>query len=475
MKNKNSNFSHPEPGHDWHAFPEGAAGLPAVDIEPELTTLPLNRAVFRLAGPAMTSMLLLMIFNLIDIWWVSKLGAAPLAGVSAAAFILWALESAGTLISAGVTAMVARFIGARQPDMANRVAAQGVLIAIAMAILFGAGGILFDRTTFVLMGLQNDVMQAALDYQFYINIGLVNIFGAFTIDAIFRGLGDTKTPMKLISVALVFNILLDPLLIFGVGPFPALGAGGAALATVISHAIPILFGIPILNHRNVKLFSPAIKFSSNLVWRISKIGAPIAFSGIMFSVSYMVLTRYITDYGAHALAALGLGHRIEGLAYFTAVGFSVAAETLVGQNLGAAKPDRAEKAAWISVLHISIILAGVASVFILFPDTIMRLFTNNPQVIEEGKGYLRTIALFEVFLGFEVVLQGAFSGAGNSMPPMVIIVPLTWARIPLAILFSGPLGMQSQGIWLAISLTTGLKGIVLAFWFKRGHWKNKEI
>ncbi len=475
MKKEKSKSPLSEPSRDWHAFPDGSAALPAVEIEPELTTMPLNRAVFRLAGPAMASMLLLMIFNLIDIWWVSKLGAAPLAGTSAAAFILWALESAGTLISAGVTAMIARFIGSRQPELANKVASQGVLIAIAMALFFGIAGILFDRTTFILMGLQNDVLEAALDYQFYINIGLVNIFGAFTIDAIFRGLGDTKTPMKLIGVALVLNIILDPLLMFGVGPFPELGAGGAALATVISHAVPILFGIPLLNSREVKLFSGNIKFNGNLVWRISKIGAPIAFSGIMFSVSYMILTRYITEYGAHALAALGLGHRIEGLAYFTAVGFSVAAETLVGQNLGASKPDRAEKAAWISVLHISILLAVVTAVFVLFPDTIMGLFTKNPQVIEEGRVYLHTIALFEIFLGFEVVLQGAFSGAGNSMPPMVIIVPLTWARIPLAILFSGPLGMASQGIWLAISVTTGLKGMVLAFWFKKGHWKKKEI
>jgi Na+-driven multidrug efflux pump len=189
----------------------------------------------------------------------------------------------------------------------------------------------------------------------------------------------------------------------------------------------------------------------------------------------MVLTRFITDFGAGPLAALGLGHRIEGMSYNVAVGFSFAASTLVGQNLGANKPERAEKAVWLNILYISLFLIFISLVFYFFGRHIIRFFIDDPDVIREGTQYLKVIALCEVFLGFEIVLEGAFSGAGNSLPPMLISVPLTWARIPLSLFFAHTLGMGSLGIWLSISLTTALKGIVMAFWFRRGHWKTHRV
>ncbi|MBN2412796.1 MATE family efflux transporter [candidate division KSB1 bacterium] len=478
MENSSEKFIKKEPSLDWHGTPELVTVLPASEEGPELTRIPLTRAIFKLAWPAITSMVFLMIFNLIDIWWVGKLGAQALAGVSAASFIVWTLQSLATLVETGVNAMVARFIGAKNTELASRVVGQGLIMATVLAVGFGIIGYYCQDMIYQYMGLETGVLLQARSYMFYILIGMTTIFMTFAADAAFRGMGDTKTPLKIISAALFLNLVLDPLLIFGVGPFPRLEAGGASLATVFSHALAVVISIFLLKRRKVHIkisWNLRKFFDFSLVWRITRIGAPIAFSGIMFSVSYMLLTRVITRYGSEPLAALGLGHRIEGLAYFAAVGFSVAAATLVGQNLGAGKPERAEKAAWLSVLYISVLLLAVSMTFFFFGKWIVRFFINDPDVITEGARYLKIIAMFEIFLGLEIVFEGAFGGAGNSLPPMLISVPMTWLRIPLAIVLAHTLGMGSVGIWWAIASTTGMKGLTMALWFRRGNWKTKKV
>lgn len=463
---------------DWHANPEAAAILPTYNHEPELTRIPLSRAIFRLAWPAIGSMVFIMIFGLVDAWWVGKLGAEELAGVSAAAFIMWALQSIAVLVETGVNAMVSRFYGANEKRRAGLVVGQSVFLATFIALLNTGIGLAIQHKTFELMGLQGVVLQSALDYMTVILYGLISIFLGFTLDAAFRGTGDTKTPFVVISIGLTLNMILDPFLIFGIGPFPRMGPGGAALATITAHILIVVAFVFILLRREVTIVfreKASRLFNFDIMWRITKIGAPIATSGFLFSLSYMVLTRFITEFGSGPLAALGLGHRIEGLSYNVAVGFSFAASTLVGQNLGANKPDRAEKATWMTIAYISAFLFVVSLIFFFFGAHIIRFFINDPEVIREGAQYLKIIALFEVFLGFEIVLEGAFGGAGNSLPPMLISVPLTWLRIPLALLLAHTMGLGSLGIWLAISITTGLKGIVMAYWFRRGKWKEQKV
>lgn len=465
----------PQPSPEWPSYPDSAIVLPLVQNEPELTVMPLSRAILRLAGPAITSMLFIMVFQLVDAWWVGKLGAQPLAGVSAAAFLFWALESVATMASTGINAMVARFVGEKNEDKASLVVGQGTLLSILLSLIFSIAGLAFQSKIFKAMGIEAAVATAAADYMTIIFLGLVTIYLSFAIDAAFRGMGDTKTPLKLVASGLTLNMILDPFFIFGLGPFPRMETAGAALATIIGHGFIAVLGIILLQRRKVRIKLNKGFIDFGLLWRITRIGAPIAFSGLMFSISYMFLTRVITRFGPEALAALGLGHRIEGVSYFAAVGFSVAAATLVGQNLGAEKPWRAEKAAWLTILYISIFLLLVSVVYFFFGGFIIRFFINDANVIQEGMHYLKIIALFEVFLGFEVVLEGAFSGAGNSLPPMLVAVPITWARIPLAVYLADVAGMGSNGIWWAIAVTTGLKGILLALWFLRGKWKLTQV
>lgn len=476
MTDRKSKTFNPEDEADYFVVGEGLAVHPARKVEIDLLNMPTSRAILRLAGPAMTSMMLLMIFALIDIWWIGKVGAEAVAGVSAASFIYWALESLATLVSTGVNAMVARFVGARDPEAASKVATQGLILSVLMSIVFALGGIVFQHTSFTMMGLKAGVLTSAQGYMSWILYGLAIIYATFAMDAIYRGTGDTKTPLKIITAALLLNAVLDPFLIFGWGPFPEMKAAGAALATVISHAAALVLSIALLQKRSVCLhFKKSQFFNMSIMWRISRIGAPIAFSGFVFSLTYMFLARIISDFGPAPLAALGLGHRIEGLAYFACVGFSVAAATLVGQNLGAGRPLQAEKSAWLTVGYISAILAVVSISYFLFADPIYRFFINDIAVVEEGVRYLRIIALFEIFLGCEVVLEGAFGGAGNSVPPMVISVPLTAARIPLGYALAHSFGMGSIGVWWAIALTTGLKGVLMALWFRRGRWKIQQV
>ncbi len=462
---------------EWRDAPEAANMLPDNVDAPELTHLPLPKAIFKLALPAIGSMVFIMVFNLVDIWWVGKLGPEALAGISAASFIYWALQSMATLVGTGVTAMVARFVGAGKPQEAGRVVAQGLILAIGIAVVHSVGGLLTQKWLFQLMGTEGQVLRAATDYMRVLLFGLPSIFLAFHLDSTFRGLGDTRTPLKVISIGLTLNMILDPIFIFGWGPIPRMEAAGASLATILAHIIIVVLALIILNRRNIKpRFERGADFIDwNIMWRISKIGAPIALTGVLFSGSYMALTHIITQFGTAPLAALGVGHRIEGLSYNISVGFSFAASALIGQNMGAGKIERAEKSVWLCVLYIASFLALVSLLFFFFGESLFRFFTDDPAVIREGAAYLRIIALFEIFLGLEIVLEGAFGGSGNSLPPMLVSVPLTWARLPLAVLFAYTLGMESNGVWWAISITTGIKGVLLAVWFRRGRWKSQEV
>jgi len=476
LKKKNS--ISPLPPIDRPEAAEGSVVLATPPGGAALLSLPRSRAIWQVAGPAMASFFAVMLFSLVDAWWVGRLGAEPLAGVSGASFVFWALEAIGNMASTGMVALVAQYTGARRTDKARHLAGQGLLLALSLGVLMGWLTRLLQKDLVRLMGMSGRVASSGGSYLSYISGGLFLIYGSLALEAVFRGQGDTRTPFKIISVALLLNAILDPFFIFGIGPFPRLEAAGAALATVLARAIGLVASLIILRHRQftIKLRS---KSGDLIDWQtlgqIVRIGAPIAFSGMMFSISYMLLTRVISPYGSESLAALGLGHRLEGLFYFTALGFSVAAAALVGQNIGAGRPREAEKSAWGTLGYACAITAVLSILYFMFAEGLIRFFIDNAGVIGEGRRYLRIITIFEVFLAFEVVLEGAFSGSGHSLPPMLVSVPLTLSRIPLALYLSGPLGLGSTGIWWAISATTGVKGIIIGIWFKTGTWKKNKI
>ena len=264
-------------------------------------------------------------------------------------------------------------------------------------------------------------------------------------------------------------------MIFGWWIFPELGIEGAAWATVVAHISGTLLVGLLLYKRKFKF--RLIKELSLLKGyvQIMKIGLPIAALGAGFSIIYVFLTPIMTAYGDAPLAAVAIGHRIEGLSYFMAVGLATAVATLVGQNVGARKFDRAKKAVHLSILYVNIILVVFSLIFFFASKQIYSIFSDTADVIEIGSSYLMIMAIFQIFMGWEIIFNQAFAGAGNSNPAFVISFSLSLIRIPLAILFAQYFDWGSDGIWWAISISTFLKGIVLALWWRRGKWKSKAL
>ncbi len=447
------------------------------DKEPKsLVQQNIYKTIFELSIPGMVSSVLYTLYNLIDAYWVGKLGASALAAVGGSAFILWALYSLTALSVNGISALVAQHIGARQPEEGRRAAGQGMVISTVSAVIFTVLVFSSQKVLYMIMGFDSEVAGLAQQYMSIVLIGLIFSFWFTALEAIFRGLGDTKTPMYILAGGLTLNAVLDPLLILGWGVFPKMGVAGAALATIVSQVLAVVLLIRQLARRR---YLPVIKKNNHLrlnwpvMKRILAIGTPVALSGFLFSLIYIFLTNIIAHFGTEAIAAVGVCHRIEGIAWFACVGYSVAASTLVGQFVGAGKYAMARKAAWLVNGYGVVTLILVSLLFYFFPEALMRVFTDNQAVQQIGVRYLKIVALFEIFLALEVIMEGAFSGAGYTFPVMVVGVAITALRIPLAWYLALYLNWGTDGIWWAIGLTTFAKGLLMTVLFLSGLWKRK--
>jgi len=295
------------------------------------------------------------------------------------------------------------------------------------------------------------------------------VFGFFAIDAAFRSAGDTHTPFLLLLACVIAALVLDPVLILGLGPAPRMGIAGAATATVFTRSVAFLIGIVILVRRRMVTFGAP---SFETIRAIVRVGLPTAVTGVVFSNIYVFITRTTTKFGTPALAALGVGHRVESWSYMVGVGFGAAAAAIVGQNLGARRVDRAERAAWIATGFAMMIglIAGIAEY--TMATSFARLFTTDPLVIAESARYLRIGAISTMFAGAELVLEGALGGAGDTLPPMITSTTLTALRIPLAAWAATRWG--TDGIWWTIALTALGRGVAMMVLWKWGRWKRVE-
>jgi putative MATE family efflux protein len=448
------------------------------DISPCTQGQNIHRCIFKLALPAMASYSMRTLYQLIDAYWIGMLGSEALAALSGASFIIWSLYALSAIATTGTTTFVAQATGAKQPFEARFSAAHGFFILFFISLCVMITGVSIEKKLFLLMGLNPVVSVHASAYLRPILYGIFFSSSLSLIEGIFHGLGDTRTPMILLSLSLILNIVLDPLFIFGVGNFHGSGISGAAWATVLAQLSASVIGIILLIKRNFVptfFYNRRIGISFKRLGAIVQIGAPVAFGGFSFSIIYVFLARIISLFGTSAVAAIGICHRIEGVAYFACMGFSVAATTLVGQNIGARHVDRAEKAAWLVNLYTALLLAFMSVIYYFSSHLLMSFFSNDPEVIRAGSLYLQIIALFEVFLGFEIIMGASFSGAGDTLPPLFVTFPLTMLRIPLAWYLSVELAMGVKGIWWAISGTTFLKGTIVSILFLMGKWKRKRV
>jgi len=296
------------------------------------------------------------------------------------------------------------------------------------------------------------------------------VFGFFAIEATFRAAGDTRTPFALLAASVLLSIGLDPLLIAGVGPFPRLGVEGAAVASVMVRGGGFLIGVGIALKRGlIRLDVPDWRAVPTLL----RVGAPLSLAGVLLSLVYMWLTRYTARFGTAALAALGVGHKVEGIGFLAISGFALSAAALVGQNLGASQEARARQAVRLTVGYCLTVTVATAIAFLTLPRTLVGLFTGDPAVIADGSLYLRVIAFAQIGQTFEIILEGALAGAGYTLLPQITSTVLTLLRVPLAAWWSGTIGLL--GIWLALSVTAISRGVAMTLFWVRGAWRATAV
>ncbi|MCK5126740.1 MAG: MATE family efflux transporter [candidate division Zixibacteria bacterium] len=445
------------------------------DKEEKYTEGSLINAIWRLSWPAVTSMLLHTMLAITDTKWVGMLGKEEVAALTTSMFPMWVVFSLLMIIPTGVVAIISRAIGAGKEEEVSRVAGQSFNYAIWSGIVYCILGYIFTPEIIQFMRPEESVAVMGIAYLRIFFLGVIFFFINESFSAIFRAAGKMKVHLVATSSAVVLNIILDPLFIFGVGPFPEMGVEGAAVATIISVAFETAIYVILIKRGlfgyklQFKLFE---KLDFNLAWIVTKIGFPVSISSVSFSIVYIFLNRIVNGFGTAAESALMIGNRMESLSYMVCFGFSMAASTMVGQSLGAGDTKRAAKSAWYATGFCVLFTMGISVMFLVFPRQLASFFIEDKEVIDIAVYYLKILAISQSFMAVEIVLEGAFSGAGNTMPPTLISIPGTMLRLPLAYYFCFELNMGINGMWWAITLTTCARALVMLYWFSLGRWKK---
>ncbi|MEE2828297.1 MAG: MATE family efflux transporter [Myxococcota bacterium] len=407
-----------------------------------------------------------------DSFWVGKLGPEALAALGGSAFAWWITVQLTDLAGTGVHSLAAQQEGAARRDEIPSTAAQGLwagaVVALVLLVVWP-----FRDHYFILLGFEAGTKSFTMGSAYLgaslLGAGTLVLHGVVT--AAFRGLGDTRTGMWIAAVAALLNLGLDPLLIWGWGPIPALSIAGAAWATCLANAIGSVIGVVVLAKRGLVLVP--VRPVLEPILKIVRIGLPITAAGVGFSFIYVLLGRFINDFGEHHMAALGIGHRLEGMAFMVTVGFMVGAATMVGQYVGAGDFDGARRCARTSARMCCLIMVPMSVLLFLFAEPLFSIFTKESSIIDSGVVYLRIQTVVFVFMALEIVYEGAFTGTADTLPTLWVTGIGTAARIPLAWFLAYHCDWGIDGVWYAIALTTLVKGIVMMLWFKRGHWARK--
>ena len=444
----------------------------------DLTTGSIPRHIFALALPAVLSMFTIVVNNIVDTALVGHLGDRELAAVGSAGFLMWIIFSLMDIISVGTVAIISRDYGAKDIQASSRKSMDIGRFAFFFSSVLAVIGLLYADNVIALLNLEPEVERLAVVYIRIVFLSIPPLFLAEVVWAVFRSIGDTRTPMIIMIWSVGINIVLDIFLIYGVWIFPRLEVIGAAIATTVAHIFAGILAYYFAKTGKIPfeiIPKNLFKIDFRVVLKTMKIGLPISLAGLVFTLVYLVIIRIMSEFGTAAVAAVPVGNRVESVSYMTCHGFYMAVSAMVGQNLGAHNPDRAARSVWTTAGILSIITLAFGAVFILIPDYITRLFSEEPDVIRIAADYLRILGVSQIFMGFEFIFEGAFTGAGHTIPPTIVSVPGTLIRIPLAYYMAITLGMGPAGVFWAITISTIVKGVWLMAWFKFGRWYKEEL
>ncbi|TVP45576.1 MAG: MATE family efflux transporter [Mongoliibacter sp.] len=447
-------------------------------LEEDFTQISIKKAIFYLSIPMILEMVMESLFAVVDIFFVGKLGVDAVATVGLTESVLTIIYSIAIGLSMAATAIVARRIGEKKPIEASKAAFQAIMVcsifAVAMAIL----GVWQAENMLSIMGGNPELIASGYKYTQVIFGGNVCVMLLFLINGIFRGAGNAAIAMRALWIANGFNIILDPILIFGLGPIPAMGLEGAAWATTTGRGIGVLFQLFVLfNGKSIiKFYWESLQLNWKIVWTIIKVASGGMGQFLIESASWIFLMRIISESGSSALAGYTIAIRLIIFALLPAFGLSNASATLVGQNLGALQPARAEKSAWFSA-HLTAIFLGLCSiVFIAGAGYFIEIFNQEAAVIEVGRNGLIIICLGYVFFGYGMVMSQSLNGAGDTRTPTIINLAVLWGfQIPFAYFMAKVLGLGATGVFVAIAISHSVHALVSAWAFNRGKWKLMEI
>jgi putative MATE family efflux protein len=423
-------------------------------------------------------MLMESVFAVADVFFVGRLGADAVATVGITESLMTIIYALAVGLSVGAAATVARRIGERDPDGAARAAAQSILFALGIGAVLGATGVRFAPELLHLMGASDDVVRTGSTFARVMIGASGGVTLLFLINAVFRGAGDAAIAMRVLWIANAVNIILGPCLIFGLGPFPRLGVTGAAIGTSIGRWTGVAIQVYVLTRRDARVVLrwAHMRLDTAVMKGILRISGTAMFQNFIATASYMGQVRIIAGFGSAAVAGNTIGIRVILFALLPSWGVSNAAVTLVGQNLGAGKPYRAEASAWKAGLYNTICLGTIGVVFLLFAPIIVRIFTSDTAVGSVGVQCLRIVSAGFLFYGYGMVLTAAFNGAGDTRTPTLINLVSLWIiELPLAWLLAHSAGLGPSGSFVAMSVGFSTLAFLSAWIFSKGRWKTRHV
>lgn len=416
--------------------------------------------------------------SLIDLFWVGRLGASSVAALAMSGAVLMMIFPIVVGASTGTVALVSRAVGQGNREEASHVAAQSLVLAVALGFVTTAVGFHFLDPLFRLLGASTEVVRLGNEYLGVMLLGIFTMNALFIANSSLQGAGNTVIAMFAMILSNVINIVLDPILIFGLLGMPRLGVRGAAMATVAAQLAAAALVIAVLcrGAAGLRLHRGLWRPQPRLQWRILRVGMPSSGQMLLRSLMGIVLIRIVAGCGTAAVAAYGIGWRFQMILLLPSFALGNAAATLVGQNLGAGRPSRAARAAWLAAgMDVGLMAVSAAVLWTIAPGLI-GLFSSEPEVIEIGTSFLRTVSPFFVFVALAIVMNRSMQGAGDTVPPMVITLAALWGlQVPLAIWFARTWVVPTQGIWWATSIAISSHGIMACAWFLRGRWKDRSV
>ncbi|HCX32012.1 MAG TPA: MATE family efflux transporter [Blastocatellia bacterium] len=457
----------------WSAIRESLRGS-----HRDYTVGPIGRSIVLLAIPMVLEMCMESIFAVVDIKWVSYLGPDAMATVGLTESLLTLIYAVAIGLSIGATATVARRIGEHNPEGAARAAVQAIALGLLMAITIAFIGVPLAPKLLALMGASPSVIEHGAGFTRIMFAGNASILMLFMINAIFRGAGDAAIAMRVLWLANAINILLGPCFIFGLGPFPRLGIVGAAVATNIGRSTGAVYALSRLVRKGGRfdIRRRHLRIEPAIMMRLVRLSATGTFQVFIGMASWVGLVRTISSFGTDAVAGYIIGIRVILFALLPSWGMSNAAATMVGQALGAKKPERAERAVWKAGFYNVIFLGSVGLVFVLLARQIIGLFTTDPNVVPYGVDCLRIVAYGFLFYAYGMVLTQSFNGAGDTWTPTIINLFVFWLwELPLAYVLAIVFGIGPRGVFLAIMIAFSTLAIVSALLFRRGKWKTRVV